>query len=222
MSIVSGLSLAVVAIAAAYLVVGHLWHRVLAPLPAPDPATFPRAGDRFGSRAEGVEQQVHDVAEGWVVGAVTLAPGAEGPPMHVHYGFSETFAPTTGILHVQLRDRVVRLHPGESLFVPPGMPHRPFNPGDTEVVVAGTAPSFPRSFAAALVQLYRVMDERGTARLTMLMQMSVADPIFDTHLAGVPRAAEQVLRFALAPTARLAGFRNYYPEYALHPPGAAS
>ena len=25
------------------------------------------------------------------------------------------------------------------------------------------------------------------------------------------------MRFALAPAARLPGFRNYYPEYALHP-----
>jgi hypothetical protein len=51
----------------------------------------------------------------------------------------------------------------------------------------------------------------------MMLQMSVIDPIFDTFLAGPPRPLQRALSFVLAPAARLAGYRNYYPEYALHP-----
>jgi mannose-6-phosphate isomerase-like protein (cupin superfamily) len=209
---------AALAAAATSLVLGNLGHRVLAPLPAPDPTTFPRAGDRFGSRAEGVVQEVHAVTDGWIVGTATLAPGAKGPPLHTHDGFAETFTPTRGTLHVEVAGRVVQLRPGESLRVAPGVPHRLFNPGGTEVVLSSAGPLMPQSFAAALVQLYRVVDERGSAPLTMLLQMSVFDPIFDTQLAGPPRLMQQALSFALAPAARLAGFRNYYAEYALHAP----
>lgn len=210
------------AIVAAYLVLGQLWHRVLSPLPAPDPSTFPRAGDRYGSKAEGVIQEIVDVQDGWVVLTATLAPHADGPPLHMHDGFAETFAPVRGELHVQLADRVVRLQPGESLTVEAGVAHRPFNPTDDEVVLRSTTPSMPLSFAAALVQLYRVMDERGTKPATMLLQLSVVDPIFDTHLARVPRVMQRALNFALAPLARMLGYRNYYPEYALHPPAGSN
>jgi mannose-6-phosphate isomerase-like protein (cupin superfamily) len=219
MSLASRLGLGAAALAAAYLALGHLWHRVVAPLPAPDPATFPRAGDRFGSRPEGFAQEIHAVRDGWVVGTLTLAPGAKGPPLHVHDGFAETFTPTRGTLHVELGDRVVQVRAGDTLRVPPGVAHRPFNPTDTEVVVTSAGPSLPQTFAAALVQLYRVTEERGADPLTMLLQMSLVDPtMFDTHLAGLPRPVERALAVALAPAARLAGFRNYYPEYALHPP----
>lgn len=209
---------AVGALAVAYLVFGHLWHRVLSPLPAPDPLTFPRAGDRYGSTVEGVTQEIEDVRNGWVVLTVTLAPHAEGPPLHVHDGFAETFSPVRGVLHVQLADRVVQLYPGESLTVEAGVAHRPFNPTAEAVVLRSTTPSMPQSFAAALVQLYRVMDERGAKPAVMLLQMSVADPIFDTHLAAVPRGVQTALFFVLAPVARLLGYRNYYPAYALHTP----
>lgn len=204
---------------AAYLVLGNLWHRVLAPLPPPDPATFPRAGDRFGSAAEGVVQEVLDVRDGWVVGRSRVAPGAAGPPMHVHKRFPETFSPERGTLRLHLADRVVDLRAGESLTVPAGVPHRFSNPGREEAVLVSDGPAMPQAFAAMLVQLYRVRDERGTHPLTMLLQMSVVDPAFDTRLAGVPRPAAAAMRAALGPMARLLGFRNYYPEYALHAGG---
>jgi mannose-6-phosphate isomerase-like protein (cupin superfamily) len=203
--------------AAVYLVVGNLWHRVLSPLPAPDPATFPRAGDRFGSAAEGLEQAIDRIEGGMVFATVVLAPGAAGPPMHTHDGFSETYTVQEGTLSVQLVDRVVQVSPGEQFTVPAGVAHRPFNATQDRVVLGGgDSPIFPVSFAAALVQLYRLMDTRGTHPLTMMLQLSVNDPIADTHLAAMPRAMEPVLRILLAPAARLLGYRNYYPEWALH------
>lgn len=218
-SILGRVSLGAAGLLTTYLLVGNLWHRVLSPLPTPDPSTYPRAGDRFVSEAEGVVQEVHRVENGMIYATAWLAPGAEGPPAHIHDGFAETFSPLEGELHVQVHDSVVVLRAGDTLYVPAGTPHRPFNPTNQRVVLGGDRPVFPQSFGASLVQLYRVMDERGTAPVTMLLQMSIIDPIADTHLADVPRPVESLLRVVLAPAARLAGFRNYYPEWALHRTG---
>lgn len=208
--------LAFVALLAAYLLLGNFWHRVLSPFPAPDPESFPRAGDRFFCRTEGVVMDVHRVENGMAYGQAVLEPGAAGPPMHTHAGFPETFTPIDGVLHVQLADRVVTLRAGETLTVAAGVPHKPFNPTSERVVLGGAAAMFPLSFAASLVQLYRFMDERGTRPLTMMLQMSVMDAIADTQLAAVPRGMTPVMRAVLGPAARLLGYRNYYREWALH------
>jgi quercetin dioxygenase-like cupin family protein len=216
MSVASTILVTLAALTAAYLLVGNLWHRVLSPLPPPDPRTFPRAGDRFVSRAENVEAEVLAIEDGWVVLRSVLGAHAAGPPLHTHVGFDEYITPVEGVLHVELRDRVIQLQPGETLHVPAGLAHRPFNPAPTPVVLQGSRPAMPLSFAASLVQQYRIMDERGTAPLTMMLQISVLDPIADTQLARVPTLARHVIGFVLAPAARLLGYRNYYPEYALH------
>jgi uncharacterized RmlC-like cupin family protein len=218
MSLTPSLLLAAGLVVVGYLALGNLWHRVLSPLPAPDPATYPVAGDRLVCASEGVEMHILDVRNGMVSLRAVLGPNAGGPPMHRHAGFDETFAPVKGVLHVELTDRIVTLHPGDSLHIPAGTAHRPFNPGQTPVLLESEAAVMPLSFAASLVQLYHVMDHRGHDPLAMLLQMSIIDPIADTELARVPVAVQKVMRVVLAPAARLLGFRNYHPEYALHPP----
>jgi hypothetical protein len=137
----------------------------------------------------------------------------------VHEGFAETFTPVRGTLRMHLADRVVDLRPGESLTVPPGTAHHFSNPGDAEVEIVSDGPAMPQAFAAMLVQLYGVMDTRGAHPITMLLQMSVLDRSCDVRPAGVPRAAVSATRLVLGPAARVLGFRNYYPEHALHPGG---
>jgi hypothetical protein len=80
------------------------------------------------------------------------------------------------------------------------------------------AVTFPRSFAACLAQLYPRLDEAGGISLSLLLQMSVIDPICDTHLAGVPGPVLATMKAFLAPAARLLGYRSYDPGLALHPP----
>ncbi|MBK80550.1 MAG: hypothetical protein CMQ43_06495 [Gammaproteobacteria bacterium] len=43
---------------ALYLAMGTLLHRVVLPLPPPDPDIFPRVGDVLASRVEGFSQRV--------------------------------------------------------------------------------------------------------------------------------------------------------------------
>lgn len=202
-----------------YLGFGHILHQLIFPLAPPDPATYPRAGDELVSLSEGVRQRVLAVSDGWIESELELLPGAAGPPMHYHRAFAETFSVTRGTLYLELPDGVVQVGPGERYQVAAGVPHRPFNPLDEPVTVrdGDGAQSIPLSFAACLVQLYSLMDERGGEGPWMLLQMAVLDPICDSHLGAVPGPVMTLGRILLAPAARLAGYRNYYPERSLHP-----
>ena len=199
-----------------YLILGNLLHRVVFPLPAPDPDTFPRAGDRFESRVEGVTQRITSVEDGLAHGELTLAAGAKGPPMHYHDGFDEVFTVTEGTLHLALENEVVQLEAGQTYKVAAGVIHRPFNPTSARVVIHG---AIPQTFAACLVQLYAFFEERGSSEpgLDLLMQFSVIDPICDTRPAKPPGFAIAATSAFLAPIARLAGYRNYDRARSLHP-----
>ena len=76
-----------------YLLVGNLFHRVVFPMPAPDPATYPKVGDVFGSGSD-----VLRIEDGWVYLRLVMEPRAKGPPPHVHQGFGEYFAVKEGTL----------------------------------------------------------------------------------------------------------------------------
>lgn len=202
---------------ALYLAMGTLLHRVVLPLPPPDPDIFPRVGDVLASRVEGFSQRVLAVEDGWIHSELTLSPGAAGPPPHYHLGFAETFRVIRGELHLDVGGETRILGPGDQYRVEPGVIHRPHNPTGEPVVVGG-GPVMPLTFAACLVQVYSFMEEYGDGP-GMLLELSVAGDHCDTHLP-MPRLAEAALYATVAPAARLLGHRGYYPELSLHPPGA--
>lgn len=207
------------AVATAATALANLAHRVIWPLPPPDPATFPRPGDRLVSRSEGFAQTIVSVgADGRIASELVLAPGAAGPPKHWHEGFTEIFEVREGTLVIEIGDETRRLGPGERVSIPPGTPHRPHNPGATPVIVVGDS-VMPLTFAACLPQIYAIMDGVPAAKgRGMPLQLSVQDAICDTHLADMPRPVAWALPLLLGPVARVAGYRNYYPELSLHPP----
>ncbi|MER8184932.1 cupin domain-containing protein [Kitasatospora sp. NPDC094015] len=61
------------------------------------------------------------------------APGAEGPPPHVHRRHEEAFRVLAGELTLDIDGRTVTLGPGEYAVVPRGAVHRPYNTGTAEV-----------------------------------------------------------------------------------------
>jgi quercetin dioxygenase-like cupin family protein len=206
----------------AYAGVANLLHRVVFPQDPPDPSTFPREGDRFGSTAEGLQTEVIAVEDGWVRLRMEMKPGAEGPPLHYHRTFAEEFAVESGTLYVESPEGVARVEPGEVHTIEAGVPHRPFNPGDRPVVAAGPAPVMPQSFAACLVQVYHFLDAaEGEIGPALVLRVAAMDPICDSTVAEVPAVAHTLLEWLAVPPARLLGYRNYYPELSLHPPGAA-
>lgn len=198
---------------------GNLLHRVVFPAAPPDPATFPRVGDTFGSVAEGFTQHVVAVRDGWLGLRTQIAPYAPGPPMHFHTGFAETFTVESGTLHIELPGGAIRLGPGESYRIEPGTPHRPHNPSAEAVVVASDA-AMPQAFGACLVQIYHFLDAAGGAMSPGLaLRIAALGSHCDSTMSGVPAAARAGIDWVVLPFARAFGFANYYPERSLHPRG---
>ncbi len=190
-------------LAVVYVIAGNLLHRVVFPQPPPDPATFPKLGDRFASTAEGMSSEVIAVDGQWLGLRSTLAPGAAGPPPHRHRSFEENFVVERGEVHLEVDGEVRTLAPGDAVRVPAGTQHRPFNP-TAEPAVLTSDRTMPRVFAACLVQLYPALD---AGPMATLLQLAVLDPSCDTHV--MPGAAEAGVRWLLGPAARLAGYRAY-------------
>ncbi len=203
--------------AVTYLAIGALVHFLIIPLEAPDPSTFPRAGDRLVSGYEGFDQVITRVDSGYAYSRLVIEPGAPGPPIHWHRDFAESFRVAEGTLMLWVDGETIELGPGESYTIPAGVRHKPFNPGDRRVVIEeASTPSFPLSFAACLAQVYGWMDEspKNMRGPRPLLQMTLFQKACDTHI--LPARVEPVAEALLAPTARLIGLRGYYPRFALH------
>ena len=54
---------------------------------------------------------------------------------HKHEAEDELFLVHRGVLHLRLRDGVVRIGPGEFYIVPRGVEHQPYAPEEVEVVL---------------------------------------------------------------------------------------
>jgi quercetin dioxygenase-like cupin family protein len=58
---------------------------------------------------------------------------SDGPPLHYHNAFSETFEVREGVLYLQAGKEKRKLNIGESFTVPAGTPHRFYNEVDNMV-----------------------------------------------------------------------------------------
>ena len=217
------LSIRVVLFLLGCVVMANLLHRVVLPADPPGPATYPSIGDTFGSAVEGFKHQVVAVRDGWVVLRTEVAPRAPGPPLHFHRSFAEVFTVESGRLEVELPDSTIQLGPGEEHRIEPGVPHRPYNPTDEEVIIASDKPAMPQSFAACLVQMYHFLDaSEGQMGLGLMVRIAALDSICDSTLPQIPAFARVGMEWLVIPFARILGYKNYYPELSLHPEGAAN
>jgi len=194
------------------------------PEPKAPESYYPGVGQVLESRAEGFTQRIikADASHIWL--ELIIAPHAPGPPAHVHTTFAETFAVVQGDLSLLVGDQVKVIHAGEEFTVPPGTPHRPFNPTENEVIVRGPLTpryAIPRDFGLFLSQMYGFMDESPThARPpAILLQMSIFAPRYDSWLARPPLAIQRVQYALLRPIALALGYRSYYGRYVLKPAG---
>ena len=58
---------------------------------------------------------------------------SDGPPLHYHNAFSETFEVREGVLYLQAGKEKRKLNTGESFTVPAGTPHRFYNEANNMV-----------------------------------------------------------------------------------------
>jgi uncharacterized RmlC-like cupin family protein len=212
--IVAGLLAAIVL----YIIFSVVISEHIFPAPLPDLTNYFKPGDKLASRFEGFDQTVVSVQNGWMNTRLEVRPGAAGPPEHFHEEFEERFTVKSGTLSILVNGEKRTLKAGETLVIPPMTRHKPFNETNETVIVEGDNPNIlPVKFGYVLSQLYGFMDQfpEGPSTLQMLLQLSVYETDADTWIADGPSLQTQkVMRVVMAPTARLLGYKNYYPEYA--------
>ena len=201
-----------------YLAGGALLDQFVFPEPEPDESYYPPVGYVFVSEMEGFEQRILKRENGMFWLELTLRPNAPGPPEHVHTSFSERFIVAEGTLSLMVNGEVRQLGPAESFLVTPGTPHKPFNQTNEPVVVRGPLTEeygIPEPFSVFLMQVYGFFDEDPANEQApkALLQMSRFSPAYDVWLAGPPVPVQRLLFHAIGPTARLLGYRAYYPRF---------
>lgn len=200
-----------------YFVIG-IAINYLAPEKRPDLTNYFQPGDKFHSDTEGFDQTILSQKDGWVHTSLTMQPKAPGPPTHIHTNLVEVFTVKHGVMSILVNGEKKTLNEGESITIPVGTAHRPFNETDQPVVVESDEieKSLTVEFAYHLSQLYGFVDDMGDkpSNFAVMMQMSVYGTEMDAYLAdGPPVPVQKFMRVLLAPTARLLGYRNYYEKY---------
>jgi mannose-6-phosphate isomerase-like protein (cupin superfamily) len=203
----------------AYVLIGTLLHRVAFPVPPIESSLLPRAGDsvynhlagerlvfrRTGAETDGASFEVD----------LYLDPHGAVPIEHVHAEVEEYFTVVEGVLTVRVSGVEKQLRPGETIVVPPGTPHQPFNPTDQVVhVIGGGKPA--GKLDLCLVQTHMLLLDRNQKQpspITVLGIVATAPEGCDIYPAGPPVALLRALRVVVAPAARIFGFRGFEPKY---------
>ncbi len=148
--------------------------------------------------------------------AIDLPPGARGPPEHVHPSTEERFAVVEGTVTFRVDGRERRLERGASVWVSHGTDHTFHNDGDRPArLYARTVPE-SEALAEVVATLFGLAvegrtDDRG--RPGPLQAAAIAERVDETHLAGVPVAAQRLYGRALGPVARALGYEATYDRF---------
>ena len=205
------------AVVVIYILGGAVLSDLVFVQPKIDYANYFRPGDKLFSRAEGFDQTVLSVGDGWIHTRLVVLPNAAGPPEHFHEAFEEKFTVKSGTLSILVNGEKRTLHAGETISIPPMTKHKPFNETAEAVIVESEDPrTLPLEFGYLLSQLYGFMDvyPTGPGVPQIMMQLSVYGSDADSWIAdGPPLPVQKAMRFVMAPTARLLGYRNFYPQF---------
>jgi len=197
-----------------YLVIGLIIHYWILPTKTPDYNDYFKIGQSFQSKLEGLTQTVVMVGNGNLTADIEIQPRSNGPVTHTHEKFDETFTVKSGTLSMQYGSDSRKITAGQTIVIPKNTPHRPFNETDSVVVVTS---EMPLDFAYCLSQIYPFWDENeaNSKPPKILFQLAVFGDKFDSYptVDAPPKPVLKTLKFLLAPTARLIGYKNYNEEY---------
>ena len=204
------------AMAVLYFGLGALFHYVVFPEEEPPEWAYAKPGFTFetptGERIQlirGPNETGGEFAEVHF----DVAPGGNAARAHIHPHQEERFEVLSGSLTALVGEKEKVVLAGETLVVPPGTPHQPFNRGDVEMrsIARITPPGKLGLFFGQMSGL----DFKPT-----FLQMMLFVQEYEVYPVNPPPAVVRVMSFLLAPTARLVGYRSFYPECAerfLHP-----
>jgi mannose-6-phosphate isomerase-like protein (cupin superfamily) len=197
-----------------YFIVGLIIHHWILPTKTPDLNQYFKVGQSFHSKLEGLTQTVVKVENGNLTTDIELQPKSSGPVTHLHEKFDETFIVKSGTLSMQYGSEVKKIATGQTIIIPKSTPHRPFNETDSTVVVTSV---MPLDFAFCLSQIYPFWDDNvaNSKPPKILFQLAVFGDKFDSYptVDAPPKPVLKTLKFLLAPTARIIGYKNYNEEY---------
>lgn len=172
-----------------------------------NPVTGERAVVRVGTAESSGELLVADLY---------VRPGGAVMDEHVHPAIEESFTVVRGHLGYRLDGREGVAGPGERLHVPRGTVHDWWNAGEEEAqVLVETSPAarFEEMIRNAF-GLARSGKTDAKGRLHLLQAALFAREFDDViRFTKPPRPVQRLLFGALAPVARLLGYKGSYPEY---------
>ncbi|MEA5403292.1 cupin domain-containing protein [Arcicella sp. DC2W] len=203
-----------VSVIAGYFIGGLVIHYWIFPIKTPDLTDYFKVGQSFHSKLEGLTQTIVKVENGLLTTDITIQAQSNGPVPHVHENFEETFVVKSGTLSMLYGSDIKRFTTGQTIVIPKDTPHKPFNETDSVVVVTSV---MPLDFAFCLSQIYPFWDENeaNSKPPKVLFQLAVLGNKFDSYPTAdaPPKAVLKTLKFLLAPTARLIGYKNYNEDY---------
>jgi quercetin dioxygenase-like cupin family protein len=149
-------------------------------------------------------------------GVGVFKPGNSGPAEHIHPNYDEHFEVVQGDFIFKIGGIEQAAHPGEKLVAQKGTPHTFRCVGDVNgAVVAETRPAARTGYVIST--LFGMAHEgkltqRGQPKLlhAMVIGSEYAD---DTVFTSPPPAIAVPMAKAIAPIARLLGYRATYAEY---------
>jgi quercetin dioxygenase-like cupin family protein len=193
-----------------YFGLGAMLHYVVFPEEEPPDWAYPKSGFSFetptGEKIRVIESRAETGGELARV-QFDLLPGGHAPREHIHPHQEESFHVLSGSLTAKVNGKEKVASAGETIVIPPGTPHQPFNRGSIEMrSLAEIRP------AGKLALFFGQMS--GVGPKPSFLQMMLFVRAYDIYPANPPPTLTRVLSLLLAPTARLVGYKSFYPEYA--------
>lgn len=188
-----------------------------------------RCGDVYENRVTGeyavILRGTEDRGDGPGIAHLLGRPGAAVVGEHFHPHMTERFSVLSGRLSARIGGREQILEPGQSALVPAGVAHDWWNASATEDVhvlvevdrAAGTEDIDPNRFELLIGMLFGLandgkVDSKGRPFpfQAAVIAQEFADIVVFTK---PPPAVQKVVIGALAPIARLLGYRAIVPDY---------
>lgn len=153
-----------------------------------------------------------------------FAPGGFVPAAHLHPQQEERFEVISGSPRFRIGEEEQAARPGETLVVPPGVPHTWWNAGEDETrVIVEVRPAlrteliFETHYGLARdgkLNKKALPNPLSTAVLAQEFEDEVrVAPQKDILLSRLPAPVIEILIAVLAPLGRLLGYRGTYPRY---------
>jgi mannose-6-phosphate isomerase-like protein (cupin superfamily) len=197
-----------------YLIIGLIIHLWVFPTQIPEYSDYFKIGQSFNSKLERLTQTIVKIENGQLITEIAIEPNSNGPVTHSHENFDETFTVKSGTLSMQYGTDIKKIIAGQSITIPKNIAHRPFNETDSVLLVTS---KMPLDFAYCLSQIYPFWDEdeSNSKPPKILFQLAVFGDRFDSYptIDAPPKPVLKTLKFVLAPTARLLGYKNYNEAY---------